>query len=109
MMMMGVYENKFLDLKPQSRLYEFLVQIKELDFSFYYLYISLYSKLVYGGGGGQKSSKSCQRSLCMAQNGNFAKVPFPLRKTAEVLTRRVDLRNFYSKNVTDRFIRDKFS
>ena len=28
-------------------------------------YISLCSKLVNEGGGGQKLSKSCQRSLCM--------------------------------------------
>ena len=31
---MGVYELTFFDLKPQSRLYEFLVQIKVMDFSF---------------------------------------------------------------------------
>ena len=32
-------------------------------------YINLGNKLVYGGGrGGQKSAKSCLRSLCMAPN-----------------------------------------
>ena len=35
---MGVTKVEFLDLKPQSRLYEFLVQIKVMDFSFYCLY-----------------------------------------------------------------------
>ena len=34
----GVKEVKILDLKPQSRLYEILVQIKVMDFSFYCLY-----------------------------------------------------------------------
>ena len=34
----GVIKVKFLDLKPQSRLYEILVQIKVMDFSFYCLY-----------------------------------------------------------------------
>ena len=34
----GVIEITFLDLKPQSRLYEFLVQIKEMDFSLNCLY-----------------------------------------------------------------------
>ena len=33
-----IIEVKFLDLKPQSRLYEFLVEIKVMDFSFYWLY-----------------------------------------------------------------------
>ena len=32
----------------------------------YVYYINLCSKLVYRGGGGQKSSKSCLRRLCMA-------------------------------------------
>ena len=38
LILMGVYEVTFFDLKPQSRLYEFLVQIKVMDFSFDCLY-----------------------------------------------------------------------
>ena len=34
----GVIEVKILDLKPQSRLYEFLLQIKVMDFSLDFLY-----------------------------------------------------------------------
>ena len=34
----GGHEVTFLDLKPQSRLYEFLVQVKVTDFSFDCLY-----------------------------------------------------------------------
>ena len=35
---MGVFKITFFDLKPQSRLYEFLVQINAMDFSFDCLY-----------------------------------------------------------------------
>ena len=34
MILIRVYDVTFFDLKPQSRLYEFLVQIKVMDFSF---------------------------------------------------------------------------
>ena len=34
-----VYEVTFFDLKPQRRLYEFLVHIKVMDFSFDCLYL----------------------------------------------------------------------
>ena len=44
----GVIEVTFLDLKPQSKLYEFLVQIKLMDFSFHCLYYLCYINAIWG-------------------------------------------------------------